>query len=64
MSPDLERKCQRAAAAAAGVAAVAAFGGQKAKAKDPDGARMEYQPDHPPSTLCLCELHCVCVCQF
>ena len=43
MSPDLERKCQRAAAAAG----AGAFGGQKAKAKDPDGARMEYQPDYP-----------------
>ena len=45
MSPDLERKCQRAAAAAGLAAAAGAFGGQKAKG--PDGARMEYQPDHP-----------------
>ena len=39
MSPDLEGgKCQ-------GAAAAGAFGGHKAKG--PDGARMEYQPDHP-----------------
>ena len=56
MSPDPEGKCQRAAAAAA--AAAAAFGGQKAKAKDPDGARMEYQPDHPADRAC----HVLCVC--